>query len=376
MKDLVTKNILLARNKKFIGKVYRMEKIEYQAFTNQNNNISRINGLLERIGTNSKSLLNKLKFKKSKSVEFLELIDENLEKILENINLDNIERQLNKSKKLFKKLLVEFTEKIKNKRPNNKERLESQIDIIYNKYHTFFLNFSKEIFKIIQKNTLSIEQLKILLSIQDELITLFNSCYEKYNKKNWFRYSGGPFYLHNRYLKEMKGIKKFISNKIFLMTPNVKSRNINALFSESDSLYKQLTEMSESEIIKLSKEKKQELYAYIIDLVKFIYNKTVFFSQSGKLTQSVLEQSRENLLKLRDLNYLIFKNQYNAMRRNGKYNQFEEWEEWNIIPNKNTYENLKNKNQEIYHFIYKLPRPNSLNNSNNKNLNGNPNFYN
>ena len=67
-----------------------MEKIEYQAFTNQNNNISRINGLLERIGTNSKSLLNKLKFKKSKSVEFLELIDENLEKILENINLYNI----------------------------------------------------------------------------------------------------------------------------------------------------------------------------------------------------------------------------------------------------------------------------------------------
>ena len=104
MKDLVTKNILLARNKKFIGKVYRMEKIEYQAFTNQNNknnNISRINGLLEKIGTNSKSLFNKLKFKKSKSVEFLELIDENLEKILENINLDNIERQLNKSKKLF-----------------------------------------------------------------------------------------------------------------------------------------------------------------------------------------------------------------------------------------------------------------------------------
>ncbi len=376
MKDLVTKNILLARNKKFIGKVYRMEKIEYQAFTNQNNNISRINGLLERIGTNSKPFFNKITFKKSKSVEFLELIDINLDNILKNINLDNITRQLNKSKKLFEKLLVEFTEKIKNKRPNNKERLQTQIDVIYNKYHTFFLNFSKEIFKIIQKNTLSIEQLKILLSIQDELITLFNSCYEKYNKKNWVRYTGGPFYFHNIYLKEMKGIKKFISNKIFLMTPNVKSRNINALFSESDSLYKQLTEMSESEIIKLSKEKKQELYAYIIDLVKFIYNKTVFFLQSGKLTQSVLEQSRENLLKLRDLNNLIFKNQYNAMRRSRKYNQFEEWEEWNIIPNKNTYENLKNKNQEIYHFIHKLPRPNSLNNSNNKNLNGNPNFYN
>ena len=57
------------------------------------------------------------------------------------------------------------------------------------------------------------------------------------------------------------------------------------------------------------------------------------------------------MLKLRDLNNLIFKNQYNAMGRNGKYNQFEEC---NIIPNKNTYENLKNKNQEIYHFIHKL----------------------
>ena len=260
-----------------------MEKIEYQAFTNQNNNISRINGLLERIGTNSKPFFNKITFAKSKSIEFLELIDINLDNILKNINLDNITRQLNKSKKLFEKLLVDFTEKIKNKRPNNKERLQTQIDVIYNKYHTFFLNFSKEIFKIIQKNALSIEQLKILLSIQDELITLFNSCYEKYNKKNWFRYSGGPFCLHNRYLKEMKGIKKFISNKIFLMTPNVKSRNINALFSESDSLYKQLTEMSESEIIKLSKEKKQELYAYIIDLVKFIYNKTVFFFTKWKI---------------------------------------------------------------------------------------------
>ena len=121
-----------------------MEKIEYQAFTNQNNknnNISRINGLLERIGTNSKSLLNKLKFKKSKSVEFLELIDENLEKILENINLDNIERQLNKSKKLFEKLLVDFKEKIKNKSTNNKERLQTQIDVIYNKYHNFFSKF-------------------------------------------------------------------------------------------------------------------------------------------------------------------------------------------------------------------------------------------
>ena len=89
---------------------------EYQALTNQNNNISRINRLLEQIGTNSKSWFNKLTFKKSKSDEFLELLDLNLKKILENINLDNIKIQLNKSKKLFEKLLVEFTEKIKNKR--------------------------------------------------------------------------------------------------------------------------------------------------------------------------------------------------------------------------------------------------------------------
>jgi hypothetical protein len=354
LKDLVTKNILLARNKKFIGKVYRMEKIEYQAFTNQNNknnNISRINELLERIGTNSKSLFNKLKFKKSKSVKFLELIDENLEKILENINLDNIERQFNKSKKLFEKLLVDFKEKIKNKSTNNKERLQTQIDVIYNKYHNFFSKFSDNISNIKNWNPLTIEQLNKLLSIQEELIELFKFYYKKYFRVNGHLYKNDSlFFLNKKYLKSMEIVKKIISRKIYYMTPNVQSRNINDLFLESDSLYNRLIEMPESEIIKLTKQQKKELSAYIKDLVKFIYNETV--SKNKVLSIEVLKKSIKELNKLSNLYYRIFQKEYIAFTRNRKYSQFEEWN--NIIPNKNTYENIQNVRVEIESFINTL----------------------
>ncbi len=66
--------------------------IPYQQFNKKNNknnqNIARINELLSRIGTDKKPILNKLRLKKSKSMEFLELIDLNLDNILQNINLE------------------------------------------------------------------------------------------------------------------------------------------------------------------------------------------------------------------------------------------------------------------------------------------------
>jgi len=304
---------------------------KYQAFTNQNNNISKINGLLEQIGTSSKSLFNKLRFKKSKSDEFIELISINLNKILENINLENVTRQLNKSKKLFEKLLGEFKNKIESKSPSNKARLKNQIDVIYNTNNTFFPRFSDKIYDIIAKNTLSIEQLNLLLSIQKELIILFEFYYKEFIKS------------HKNSLDTIENIKRYISKRIHFITPNNKSRSIDELFSECDSLYNQLMTKNESEIIRLNKQEKQELSAYIKDLAKFIYLKTIELNNGEILMQSVIK-----ITKLSGLYRLIFIKEFFAIRISRKYSQFENWNY--IIPNKNTYENIRNTKAQIESF--------------------------
>jgi hypothetical protein len=316
--------------------------IPYQRFNNQNShqnnnknneNIVKINGLLQQIGTDSKSFLNKLKSKKSKSIEFLELIDINLDKILENINLENIKKQLNKSKKLFDKLLCqEYLNKIEHK--NNKNRLIQQKNTILIKHSKFFVNFSEKILQIVYKNSLSlsIEQLRILLSIQDELIELFKEYY--YNKQNKISEDNLAF---------MMSVKRYIVKNIFLMTPNVKSRNINSLFSESESIYNQVKKMNKLEI----NSKKKELAAHIMDLAKFIYKKTDVSNKKS------FEKSIEELNKLNELYFLIFQKEYNAMSKSRKYSQFSEWN--SIIPNRNTYDNLEQKKSYISNFIIKLP---------------------
>jgi hypothetical protein len=333
---------------------------EYQALTNQNNNISRINRLLEQIGTNSKSWFNKLTFKKSKSDEFLELLDLNLKKILENINLDNIKIQLNKSKKLFEKLSV-FKDKIIHKRPRNKDRLQSQIDVIYNNNHTFFPKFSDKIFDIIKgsesiprynidNNSISIQQLEKLLLIQEELISLFKIYYKEYNKENRHLYNNNsPFHLHKTYLRKMEYIKDFISKKINFKIPN--DRNITDLFSESESLYNQVIQMPELEI----NNKKQELSAYIIDLAKFIYKKTVVSNNE------ILKKSINELLNLCMLYNLIFSKEYTAIRETMEYSELSNSNK-KIIPNKETYENLINKRAYLNAFLIHLPFP--VNNKN------------
>ena len=311
--------------------------IPYERFNNQNNNqnnenISRIKRLLEQIGTDSKSFLNKLKSKKSKSIEFLELIDIKLDKILKDIKLENIRKQLNKSKILFEKLLGQtYVNKIQSKSEYNKTRLIQQKNNISRKYFKFFVNFSEEIVKIIHENSLSIEKLEILLSIQDELIELFKKYYYKQQNKS-----------SEDNLAYMMSTRRFIVKKIFLITPNVKSRNINNLFSESNSIYKQVQEMNKSEI----NSKKNELADYIMNLAKFIFIKTDVSNKKS------FDKSIDELNKLNELYFLIFKEEYNAIRTTRKYSQFSDWN--NIIRNRNTYENLINKQSQISNFIVEL----------------------
>ena len=305
----------------------------YQQFVNKNNqNIATINELLRKIGTGNKPFLNKLKSKKSKSIEFLELIDIKLDKILKDIKLENIRKQLNKSKILFEKLLGQtYVNKIQSKSEYNKTRLIQQKNNISRKYFKFFVNFSEEIVKIIHENSLSIEKLEILLSIQDELIELFKKYYYKQQNKS-----------SEDNLAYMMSARRFIVKKIFLITPNVKSRNINNLFSESNSIYKQVQEMNKSEI----NSKKNELADYIMNLAKFIFIKTDVSNKKS------FDKSIDELNKLNELYFLIFKEEYNAIRTTSKYSQFSDWN--NIIRNRNTYENLINKQSQISNFIVEL----------------------
>jgi hypothetical protein len=313
-----------------------MNRIKYQVFTNEQNNenLSKINRLLEQIGTDSKSLLNKLQLKKSKSksIEFLELIDENLDKILKNINLQNIRKQFDKSKKLFEKLLGQtYLNKIQSKSENTKTRLIRQKNDISRKYLKFFINFSEEIVKIINSNILSIEELYYLLSIQIELISLLQTYYKTQDN-------------YSDVLNFMKRSKKFIEKKIYLIIPNDKSRNISKLFSESNSLYNEVKNMNTSA---LTSEKKKELADNIFNLAKFI------FMKKNVLNKDSYQKSIDVLNKLNELYFLIFQKEYNTIQQKShNYHYYSKFN--NIIPNRNTYENLVNKKSDINNFIIKL----------------------
>lgn len=307
----------------------------YQQFVNKNNqNIATINELLRKIGTGNKPFLNKLKSKKSKSIEFLELIDANLENILKDINLQNIRKQLDKSKKLFERLLgQEYINKIASKSENNKTRLMQKKDEIYRKHFDFFAKFSskiKKMMEIINQDSLSIDLLNNLLSIQTELINLF----QKYYDKTQVNYN----VLYNRVLGSMWHIKRFIMRNLFYMTPNNQYRNINKLFSE----YQEVIKMNISGINSI---KKNELADYIMDLAKFIYKK---IEENKSLTEEGRREAIQKLIKLDELYHQILKTEYNAMR-SMKYNQSYTLN----IPNRNrnTYEKLLEKNSQITKFI-------------------------
>jgi hypothetical protein len=100
--------------------------------------------------------------------------------------------------------------------------------------------------------------------------------------------------------------------------------------------------MSKSEI----NSKKNELADYIMNLAKFIFIKTDVSNKKS------FDKSIDELNKLNELYFLIFKEEYNAIRTTSKYSQFSDWN--NIIRNRNTYENLINKQSQISNFIVEL----------------------
>ena len=109
-----------------------------------------------------------------------------------------------------------------------------------------------------------------------------------------------------------------------------------------NSIYKQVQEMNKSEI----NSKKNELADYIMNLAKFIFIKTDVSNKKS------FDKSIDELNKLNELYFLIFKEEYNAIRTTSKYSQFSDWN--NIIRNRNTYENLINKQSQISNFIVEL----------------------
>ncbi len=162
---------------------------------NNNNNNRRINELLSKIGTKSKPLMNKLKFTKSKSEEFLDIIERKLTSILENISLDNIVKKINNLESTFSKF-KDFSDKIKNKEDQSlKQRY-------FSTYQTFILmypNFSVQILRLSNQVTDSIK-LKELLVLQKKLIEQF--------KINFGIKNG------NNYLTHMLQIQTLIDKKI------------------------------------------------------------------------------------------------------------------------------------------------------------------
>jgi len=168
---------------------------------------ANMNELLSKIDTNNRSFFNKLMRKPSKSTEFLDILEKKINMIKDyDVNLTNIEEKINELKKIFSKL-TSFSEKIKNKNDRN---LKERYNNIYNRviyYICPILSKKIAILASYYSKNFTIDELKILKKMQNELLILFNNYYKIENNKNKDR---------NKMLQD----QEIISNRIELYPPN------------------------------------------------------------------------------------------------------------------------------------------------------------
>ena len=166
------------------------------------NNLTRMNELLNKIGTKNKTFKNKLRLKTSKSTEFLDIIERKIE-MLKDFKITNIEKKLIELKKISEKIII-FSDKIKNKNDRN---LKDRFDNIYNiDFYFIFPYLSGQILNIIVNPTLTLHELKQFKKIQKELLLLFIKYHNVENNNRNYR--------NNRFFENMLEILDIISFRI------------------------------------------------------------------------------------------------------------------------------------------------------------------
>ena len=168
---------------------------------------ANMNELLSKIDTNNRSFFNKLMRKPSKSTEFLDILEKKINMIKDyDVNLTNIEEKINELKQIFSKF-TSFSEKIKNK---NDKNLKERYNNIYNHIVYYICPILSKKIAILASDyskNFTIDELKILKKMQNELLILFNNYYKIENNKNKDR---------NKMLQD----QEIISNRIELYPPN------------------------------------------------------------------------------------------------------------------------------------------------------------
>ena len=298
---------------------------------NRNNNNKRMNELLNKIGTDSKSLFNKMTFKKSKSAEFLDIVERKISEIkLADIQKDSIniiQKKIEKLEKIFIKLKDFFT-KIQSK--NNTE-LKNRVVGIYRNNFNIFAAFSFQI-KLNVSNNLykfDIKDLKKLEEFIGKLIELNNLLYFYDNEKS-------------KILKSIEENKRFISERIIylekiqerLLQESAQSKITN-LIIEFNKLKNNLTPVKNRGIRTINNSEKQDLSRHIIDLATKIY-------EQAKKTQDIndFNQLKQMLAYLHDIYTFIFIESQINRNKNQTIGSFNG-------PYSNTYKNLERKYQEL-----------------------------
>jgi hypothetical protein len=298
---------------------------------NRNNNNKRMIELLNKIGTDSKSLFNKMTFKKSKSAEFLDIVERKLSEInladIKKDNIDTIQKKIDELEKIFTKL-EQFSKKIQSK--NNPE-LKNRVVGIYRNNINIFAAFSFQIKSNVSNNLykFNIQDLKKLEKFIGKLIELNNLLLFYGNEKS-------------KILMSIEENKKFISDRIIYLEKNQErllqeseKRIIINLIIQFHKLKNNLTPVKNRGIRSINNSEKPDLSRHIIDLATKIY-------EQAKKTQNIndFNQLKQMLAYLHDIYTFIFiESQIN--RNNGqKIGNFNG-------PYSNTYKNLKRKRNEL-----------------------------
>jgi hypothetical protein len=259
---------------------------------NRNNNNKRMNELLNKIGTDSKSLFSKMTFKKSKSAEFLDIVERKLSEInLAHIKKDTIvtiQKKIDELKKIFTKL-NEFSKKII---PKKNSELQNRLHGIYSNNANIFAAFILQLKLNAEISYYNIEELKKLENFIDELINLYDLYY----------------IVDENISKKMKENKRFISDKIIYLKENQerllqeseKGIIIN-LIIQFNKLKNNLTPVKNKGIRPINNSEKTDLSRRIIDLATKIYE------QANK-TQDIndFKQLKEKLSYLHNIYSFIF----------------------------------------------------------------------
>jgi hypothetical protein len=292
----------------------------------RNNNNKRMNELLSKIGTDSKSLFNKMTFKTSKSAEFLDIVERKISEIkladIQKDSIDTIQKKIDELKKIFTKL-NEFSKKIISKK--NSE-LQNRLNGIYSNNANIFAAFILQLKLNAEISYYNIEELKKLENFIDELINLYDLFYK----------------VDENISKKMKENKKFISDRIIYLKKNQerllqeseKGIIIN-LIIQFNKLKNNLTPVKNKGIRTINNSEKTDLSRHIIDLATKIY-------EQAKKTQdiNVFNQLKEKLAYLHDIYTFIFiESQINRSKNQtiGSFNG----------PYSNTYKNLGRKYNEL-----------------------------